>query len=1077
MLFSTYIRLNHSKNKTNMQKTKFILAFLCAGIFALVTQGQVKGKVTDAKDGSPIAGATVNVKGKRTNTISNADGTFEVKADQGTPLEISYVGFTSQIIKGSNNTEVKLTQDAKSLSEIVVTGVGVATSKKKLAFAVESVNITNQVKVATGDVGQQLVGQIAGAQISSTNGSPGARLNILLRGINTIQGGTNPIILVDGIEVKGTSLNSLDVNAYDRVEVVQGAAAATMYGSQGANGVIQLFTKRGKTGKPLIEISSSVTSNELLNIGGVSKSKFHAFVTNANNEVISGGGVPLTLDPSTLSFSSNVQYNALSPTSYANKAYDKNLLYYDHYKMFLQKGYAFNNSVTISGSKEKSDYLISVSNNKQNSNFKGNGDYQRSNLTSNLGVELAKNLKLRSSSQIIYTKNTLNDATGRGIFFSLNNTRPFANYDQKDKDGNYGHFFGSAAGVNAENPNFINQYSSTMDNKVDVVQNFNLNYKLPRFLELDAKYGINFQQDYIIYRYENQELNQNAVAQNYFIGNNNQSFNSNGSNSGEIDNINERTVFQNFLGTATVRTDFEKDFNLKIPIKTSTQFSYDYRKNNFKRLYSYGFDAPIFTPWNANQAGTFKTLRDYTEPLITYGVLVNQRFEYSDIGGLSAGLRSDFSSASYRIGAKAQNFPRGDAYVNISNFNFWKNARFNDHFNYFKIRAAYGEAGIQPGAFQRFPVLGSANLGTANVFTFPVRNPNVDIQIEKSTETEFGTDLGFKLSNGNWLKNASVSATYWKRETNNAIYDVDVAPSLGIGTKVQNAYGLKSNGLQASLNLGILESKNFNWEMTVNFSKQTSKISSVTGSEVIITSAAGSTNYVLRAGEKIGQLYGFLILKSLDQLDPTTGLPFIAKANQGNYEVASNGYVVDKATKRPVNSPKQYAFGDPNPKFNMSFINNVSFKNFVTFNMQWDWVYGSHLYNQTKSWMYRDGISSNYANPITIDGQTQAYTAFYRGIYQAGANNGTKDYFYENSSFIRLRNIAAAFDLARYTKLAFFQKAQLVVSGRNLFTKTKYTGYDPEISSGSSNSSFDRGVDHNTIPNTKSYTIGLNIAL
>ena len=295
------------------------------------------------------------------------------------------------------------------------------------------------------------------------------------------------------------------------------------------------------------------------------------------------------------------------------------------------------------------------------------------------------------------------------------------------------------------------------------------------------------------------------------------------------------------------------------------------------------------------------------------------------------------------------------------------------------------------------------------------------------------------------------------------------------------AASIISHGIEASLNLNVLSQKNFNWDFTTNFSKQTSKIASVIGSEVVVTSAAGSSNYVLRAGEKIGQLYGFLILKSLDQLNPTTGLPFIAKADQVNYEVASNGYVVNKTTKRPFNSPKQYAFGDPNPKFNMSFINNFSYKNFLSLNMQWDWVYGSHLYNQTKSWMYRDGISSDYANPISITNptsgqvETQAFTAFYRGIYQAGANNGTKDYFYENSSFLRLRNISVALDFAKAFKINGFQRLQLVLSGRNLVTKTKYTGFDPEVSSGSSNSAFDRGVDHNTIPNTKAYSVGLNI--
>ena len=1063
-----------------MTKIKLMLAMLFACLFSMVTQAQIMGKVTDAKDGSPIAGATISVKGKRANAISNLDGTFEVKADLGAALEISYVGYNSQNIKGSSNTQVALTQDSKSLSEIVVTGVGVATSKKKIAFAVESVNLSNQVKVATGDVGQQLVGQIAGSQISSTNGSPGAPLNIVLRGINSIQGGTSPLIMIDGVEVRATDFNSLDVNAYERVEVIQGAAAATLYGAQGANGVIQLFSKKGKPGKPLIEFSSSVTSNELLNIGGVSKSKFHAFGTNANNEVVNGTTL-LAIDPATLGYNTNVAYSALSPTSFANKAYDKNLQFYDHYKMFFQKGYAFNNSVTISGSKEKMDYLLSASNNKQNSNFKNNGDYQRSNLTSNLGIELAKNLMLRSSTQLVYTKNTLNDATGRGILYSLNNTRPFANYDQKDLDGNYGAYFGNAVGVNSYNPNYVNQYSSTLDNKVDVVQNFSLNYKFPRYLELDTKYGINFQQQNLIYRYENQELNKNAVDQDYFIGNYNP--NASPNTTGEIDNINYRTTFQNSLTTATIRTDFEKDFRINLPIKTSTQIAFDLRKNNFKQFYAYGYDAPIFTPWNASQAGVYKVVSDRLEKSLTYGTLINQRIEYSDIAGASVGIRRDFSSLSYVDGGKASSFPRGDAYLNISNFNFWKGGKVNDVVNYFKIRAAYGEAGIQPNFGQRDILLGAANLGPNNVFRLPITPGNKNIEIEVTKETEYGFDLGFKFLKGDWLKNASISLTKWDRKSDNVIYNVDVAPSLGYGSAPQNAYGLGSNGIQASLNLNVLSSKKFSWDFTTNFSQQTSKITKVKGAEVVITSSAGSTNYVLRAGERIGQLYGFLILKTVDQVNPITGQPFIPKGSQGDYEVASNGYVVNKTTKRPANSPTQFSFGDPNPKFNMSFINTISFKNFVTFNMQWDWIYGSHLYNQTKSWMYRDGISSNYANPITItnpttgQAETQAYTAFYRGIYQAGANNGTKDYFYENASFLRLRNISAAFDLAKYTKLAFFKKAQLVLSGRNLITKTKYTGYDPEISSGTNNSSFDRAVDHNTIPNTKSYTIGLNISL
>ena len=1055
---------------------KFLLGLCAWAFFAFNANAQtliVSGKVTDDK-GAPVALATIIEKGTKNGTTANNEGVFSLKVKTGAKLVISALSYESKEVDAASNVSVQLPQDSRSLSEVVVTGVGVATSKRKLAFAVEAVNINNQVKVSTADVGQQLVGQIAGAQISSTNGSPGAPLNILLRGINSLNRTTSPMILMDGLQIGATDLNSIDVNIIERVEVVQGAAAATIYGAQGANGVIQLFTKRAKAGKINIDFSSSATTNELLNVGNVSKSKFHAFVTNANNEVISSGGAPLTWDPVLGSYSANVQYSALSVTSFANKAYDKNLQFYDHYKMFFQKGYSINNSISISGNKDKVDFLLSASNNRQNSNFKGNGEYGRTNLTTNLGIELFKGLKFRSITQLIYTNSTLNDETGRGIVYALNNSRPFANYDQLDSDGNYSHYFGDAVGVNGENPNYYNQYSSTLAKKIDVIQNFNLNYKFKRFVELDLKYGINHQNEQTRYRYENQEDNKNANDQFYFIGNYNP--NNTGNTTGEIDDISDRRTFQNFIATATITTDFEKDFKLRIPIKTTTQLAYDFRKTVYDRFYAYGYDAPSYFPWNASQTGVYKVLTDYTEPAVTYGFLANQRFEYGDIAGISAGVRSDFSS-SFGRGATAQTFPRGDAYLNISKFDFWQNAGISKAFSYFKIRAAYGEAGIQPRPFDRFPVLGAANLGQNSVFTFPTSNPNPDLQVEISKETEFGADFGFNLLKGSWLKNLNLSLTYWDRKTENAIYNVDAAPSTGIGTIKNNAFSLGSNGFQASMNINVHTSKNFTWDFTANFSNQTSKILSVTGQEVVITSAAGSSNYVLRAGEKIGQLYGYLILKSVDQINPTTGLPFIAKADQGLFEVASNGYVVNKATKRPANSPRQYAFGDPNPDFNMSFINTVSYKGILSLNMQWDWLKGSHLYNQTKSWMYRDGIHADYANPITIDGQTQAYTAFYRGIYQAGANNGTKDYFYEDASFVRLRNISLAFDFAKAFKLKFANRMQLVVSGRNLVTFTKYTGYDPEVSSGANNSAFDRGVDHNTIPNTKQYSIGLNVGL
>jgi hypothetical protein len=338
--------------------------------------------------------------------------------------------------------------------------------------------------------------------------------------------------------------------------------------------------------------------------------------------------------------------------------------------------------------------------------------------------------------------------------------------------------------------------------------------------------------------------------------------------------------------------------------------------------------------------------------------------------------------------------------------------------------------------------------------------------------------MTFKIGKNNWFGNLNFSFTYWDRTTDNAIYNVDVAPSLGVGGYKQNAFTLASHGIQAQINTSVYTSKKLNWNFTANFGKQTSEITKVIGSDVVLLSSAGSTNYILRPGLKIGQLFGYKMLTAVDQKN-AAGAYVIPQAQHSLYEVASNGYVVNKSTKQPIADPTPYDFGDPNPKFNMAFINDLNYKGFLTFSMQWDWVYKSHLYNQTKSWMYRDGIHADYEKPITINGETGAWTAFYRGVYQAGANNGTKDYFYEDATFFRLRNISVGFDIAKFHPIKGIRKLQLVLSGRNLITITDYTGFDPEISSGAVTgngaSAWDRGTDHNTMPNLRYLTVGLNI--
>lgn len=1049
----------------------FLLTMLSvATIFA--QDKKVTGKVTSAEDGSGLPGVTVQIKGTGKGTQSDVNGNYSLSVPSSATLVYSFVGLNSKSIAVGNQTviDVKLSTDSRQLSEVVVTGTGTAIDKRSTAIDVQAITAKNLPSVPSASVDQALIGKIAGAQISSANGMPGQPVNIVLRGINTINRGTSPMILLDGVELGATDLNSIDLNIIEKVEVIQGAAAATIYGAQGANGVIQLFSKKGKAGKVSIDINSSVINSTPLNVGNLSKADKHGFKTNANNEVIGGSGNPLALDPVYGAYGENVILASTDPTTNINKAYDRNLKYYDHFNMFFVPTTNYNNSVAISGGSDKSDFSLSLSNSDNAGPFKNVGGLNRTNLTANLGFELAKGLKLRSITQLVHTKNTINDGTGRSIIFSVFNSRPFVDYDFKDADGNFPGYFGDAVGVNGYNPNAVNYYTTTDGKRIDISQSMNLNYEINKFVSLDAKYGLNYQTDRTKYTYLNQTGNKNIMDQQYWY------YNYNGNDAtGEINNYESTSSFQNLIGSAFIKTDFIQDFGINIPLRTSTQLSFDYRNRENTSYVSYGIGLPNYTPYNTSQAASTYVARDYREPFITYGYLVNQRFDYGTLGGFSGGFRTDYSSA-FGAASTPQTFPRGDAYFRISELGIFKNSAISTTLEDFKIRAAYGEAGIQPRPFDRYITLNTGVIGAGNAFYFPLTQSNPNLNVEISKELEIGTDIGLNLGkNSAWLNNVNFSGTYWKRSTDNAIFNVDGIPSSGIGTVKDNAFSLASNGIQASLNAQVYKDADWTWNFTMNFGKQSSEITAVRGgAEVVLTSAAGSTGYILKAGEKIGQLYGYYGIHSLDATLPD-GTVAIPEADRSKYTLASNGWVVNKTTKAPFFSANRYALGDPNPDFTASFITDLAYKGIVTFNMQVDLVQGAGIYNQTKGWMYRDGIHSDYAQPITIDGQTGAWSAFYRGVYAASSFNGTKNYFYEDGSFARLRNISVGVDLVRAFGIKGFRKLQLVASGRNLYTLTNYSGMDPEIASGGNNSAWDRGIDHNTMPNLRSYQVQLNI--
>lgn len=1054
----------------------FILA-ISAG-FAQATV--VTGKVTDEK-GASLAGASIFERGTRNATSASSNGTFTLRVRSGATLVISAVGFEDKEVKAASSPmTIQLNPDVKALSEVVVTGTGVATSKKKLGISVESITADKLPQAPTSSISQALVGKVAGAQISSIDGTPGARVNILLRGINTVSRGTSPMILVDGLEVRATDLGSLDLNNVDRIEVVEGAASSTIYGAQGANGVIQVFTKRGRAGQMDINFSSSYGSSHYINNGNVHQPYTHGFKTDANNNVVDANGVIIAIKPDG-TYTAGVNINGVTqgslvwlntnPQTDGSKPYNQNLKFYDHFAQVFRSAANVNNSLSITGGAAKSDYAITFSNTYQESDIKNNGALKRTNFSVNLGTELFKGFRLRSSTQLVYAKNNFNPyfTSGPNRLFAVENTSPFFDFDWKDAQGNYAYALNaSPVSVNGYNPNYYTQYSYGNDETIDVIQSIQASFRVNRFLDLDAKYGINYEKEEIGYVYKNQSQNINAVSRSTYIGNGT-------SNAGGISNGLYNTTFQNALTTATIHLDLAKDFHLKVPVTSTTYGGYDYRKNVARSYVSSGDGLQLYPIYNATNTNTRTVSTDNVTPFATFGAFLNESLDYANLFGVKGGLRSDYSSA-FGAGSRAQTFYNGNGYVRISQMKFWN--ALSNVIPEFKIRGGYGEAGIQPSAFARYSTLSTRTIGSSLAFYTPSVASNPDLRVEISQESEIGTDMTFKLARGSWLSGATLNATIWTRKTKDAIYSVDAPPSSGGSGILDNTFALSSKGYTLALNLSVAKGRDFNWDFTTNFNHQSTTIESIKGPDIVVTSGAGYGNYVLKSGSKLGQLYGLKTFRDVTQTKQD-GTPYIDKANYGKYQVV-NGNLVDTATKGILFTNENYAFGDPNPDFNMSFINSLSYKG-LSLVVQFDWVHGSHLYNQTKEWMYRDGTHGDWGEKITINGQTGAWSNYYTSAYADqfgsinGARNSIKDYFYEDASFLRLRNVTLAYDAANLLKIKYIKKLQIVFTGRNLWTVTKYTGFDPEVSSGNTNSGFDRGVDYASTPNSRTYQVGINV--
>ena len=838
-----------------------VILFACLQGIAQTTI-TVTGKVTDEK-GAAVAGATVTEKGTHNATTTIDDGTFSIKAKLRSRLIISYVGYEPYEVDAKEGLKVALTPNSQALSDVVVTGVGVATSKRKVPIDVATVSAKDFAPSVTTNVQQALDGQIAGANVQQTSGTPGAPFNITLRGINSLDG-TKPLIMVDGVEMD--NLQNLDPSIVDHIEVVKGPAGGMLYGAQGANGVIQIFTRKGNlNGKMSINYSSKVSVDNILSHNILTQ--HHHYVTDANGNILDQSGIPIAQAGNGEWSDPEVPDPTINPTLQNNLKF--NIPIYDHLKQGFRQAMTFTNSVSVVGGTNNTDYAFAASQLTQGDVL--SNQFSRTNMSVNIGFHPFKGFSFRTITQGIVGYSDLLT----GDRFDMLSAYPFVNFDARDSTGHLPLKTNISSG--GYNTLSERQYHHPNNQSFEIFQDFDLNYKFPKFVELDAKYGLDYADTTEKDLYDNQS---EIVQAGQYWG---------PSEYGSLTQTFSREYNQNGLFSGFFRTDFQQDFHSNLPIKTTTQIAYDYRKFDYEQYFAQGIGLAVYPPASITSATT-KNSGDYYFTWITYGELINQTIDYANLFGISGGVRSDYGSA-FGAAYKPATFPRGTIYFRPSELMPNQQSWLSD----WKVRAAYGAAGIQPFPYDRQLTLASTSLGASSSLSLNSQATNDSLKLATNYELEVGTDATFRPSQGEWLDRAVFSGSYWHRESKNVYENASVAPSTGYASVLNNFVDIVSHGVDLSLDATVYNGSNVTWNLSARWGYARAVTTRIADGQPIINGG-----FAVIQGKEIGLFYVQTPLKSVTQLEPDGKTPYISAANQGNYTVASTGYVVNKTTNMAV---------------------------------------------------------------------------------------------------------------------------------------------------------------------------------
>ena len=970
--------------------------FLCLTLaMAAFADISVKGTVIDAETSEPMIGVSILVKGSTTGTVTDFDGNFELNAPNGAVLQFSYLGYKTQELAASATMKVTLETDAQQLQEVVSLGYS-AVKKAELSSAVVTVSADALTDVTSSDVGNMLQGKIAGVQVTNAGGQPGDAAQIRIRGTGSINASADPVYVVDG--VMGAPFNPNDVES---ISVLKDAGSTGIYGAAAAGGVIVVTTKSGKKGgKTCVDIKATAGAKQALfgNFRMMDSEELYNF----HKSLYSKGAF-------------KAQYPALSA-----------LEDYNWQNEFFKTGMVQNYNIAVHGGSEKVGYYVSLDYFGEKGTLKTTGMQKiagHASVKADIAKWLDMNVKVDfSKSSVDYPSSwtMLGDA-----FFKMPWDCPYEYEADGSKSDRYVRIEKGTRPDNngkwwsGETWNSLHgtQYNYSKSNNFDFSGSVQLGVHFTEWLHFTStntfSHGTYKSKNYIDPR------TYDTSYKDGYLG--------------------ESVGISNSFGTINIlKGGYQWD-------KHSFNAMVGHEYSFWKSEYTGADGVKMLDGVQALTAVTPLGVSGYSTPGISWAAFVQASYDYGKRYFITATYRCEASSIfgpKNRIG----HFPSVAASWLISNEEFMKG---QDVVSFLKLRASYGLTGNNNiPAYQFLGTYSMSALYQGDVAAYPARPANDDLHWESAKMASVGIDLTF-------IKKIDMSIDLYQTDDIDLLLYRKLAPSTGFYSRMENVGKVRNRGIEYRLDVNAIDQNKWRWDIGFNIGFNQNRVTELPDHEHILQSAS-SVNQEIKEGQDIYTWY----LKEWAGVDPANGDPlwYVVDAD-GNYVLDAAG---NKTTTNDYNATQAHAVGKATPLFTGGLNTTVSW-NGIFLHLNTNFLYGVQLYNYTRHSSDADGAYTSY-NQLSLENNKLGWSRWQnpgdeathpKAVLQGNQNaNQISSRYLEDGSFFRIKNLTVGYDFP--TKLiskAHMTKCRIYFAADNLFTATKFSGMDPEISlDGNSNS-------------------------